>query len=440
MSNLTYSEGSSRTESEDFDLPEIYYSGNAYALEHEGIYIPLKSSSDVSAHLRSAGFEQADTIEILCDIRTRNYVTYIGPVAGHPPGVYISPDSGKKFLVTDGPLLIQGKPGAFPFIAAYLRELFGPDPMQIEAATAWVRQARENVVLKKRRPLAAGVLVGPRGCGKTLFIEMVRHLIGGRSASAYKALNGGTNFNADILGAELLLIDDEQAGREYRTRMALAQGIKKHLFASSVRIEGKHRDAITMRPIQALLIAVNSEPEHLEVLPTIDDSTKDKLSLFHCCHASLGGLERDEIWEQVTKEAPHFIHYLETSQHPEGLRDRRTGAAAWQNPIVLEILGDISLEEQFRELLTQCSDITHMIEEAGAWDGTAMELETSLRDDPKTKLGADRLIKHGKAVGGFLGKLQAAGRIDVTRRTVNGITRWRIASLSQDQGGKVDHL
>jgi hypothetical protein len=281
---------------------------------------------------------------------------------------------------------------------------------------------------------------GPRGCGKTLFIEMVRHLIGGRSASAYKALNGGTNFNADIVGAELLLIDDEQAGREYRTRMALAQGIKKHLFASSVRIEGKHRDAITMRPIQALFIAVNSEPEHLEVLPTIDDSTKDKLSLFHCCHASLGGLERDEIWEQVTKEAPHFIHYLETSQHPEGLRDRRTVAAAWQNPIVLEILGDISLEEQFRELLTQCSNITHMIEEAGAWDGTAMELETSLRDDPKTKLGADRLIKHGKAVGGFLGKLQAARRIDVTRRTVNGITRWRIASLSQDQGGKVDHL
>jgi hypothetical protein len=140
-------------------------------------------------------------------------------------------------------------------------------------------------------------------------------------------------------------------------------------------------------------------------------------------------LERDEIWEQVTKEAPHFIHYLETSAHPEELRDRRTGAAAWQNPIVLEILGDISLEEQFRELLTQCSNITHMIEEAGAWDGTAMELETSLRDDPKTKLGADRLIKHGKAVGGFLGKLQAAGRIVVTRRTVNGITRWRIAGV-----------
>ena len=155
MSNLNYSEGSSSSESEDFYLPDrIYYSGNAYALEHKGTYIPLKSASDVSAHLKSAGFEQADTVGILCAIRTRNYVTYIGPVAGHPPGVNISPDSGKKFLVTDGPLLIQGKPGAFPFIAAYLRELFGPDPMQIEAATAWVRQARENVVLKKRRPLA----------------------------------------------------------------------------------------------------------------------------------------------------------------------------------------------------------------------------------------------------------------------------------------------
>lgn len=75
-----------------------------------------------------------------------------------------------------------------------------------------------------------------------------------------------------------------------------AQGIKKYLFAPHVRAHSKFREAVNMRPVHAVAIAVNNEPEHLQVLPAIDDSVADKISLFDCQPAKLDGLDdRDEI-------------------------------------------------------------------------------------------------------------------------------------------------
>jgi hypothetical protein len=104
-------------------------------------------------------------------------------------------------------------------------------------------------------------------------------------------LSGSSQFNGHTLGAELLVLDDEIASKQHSTRTALAQGIKKQLFAGSARIEAKHRDPIAMRPVQSIIIAVNDEPEHLQVLPAIDDSVADKISLFSCEQARLGGLD-----------------------------------------------------------------------------------------------------------------------------------------------------
>ena len=135
--------------------------------------------------------------EVLAQIQLRNYVAYLGPVAGNPPGPQECADNGCRFLVTQGPKLIKGEAGPFPFIGKFIKELFGPDPEQVEAAIAWIRQARANVVAGRRRPLPVAALIGPRCCGKTLFIEMVRHMIGGRSAKAYASLNGRTRFNEE---------------------------------------------------------------------------------------------------------------------------------------------------------------------------------------------------------------------------------------------------
>ena len=411
-------------------IPEIYYAGRqGYAMRYGETFIPLTSEAQVKQHLLASGVERSDLCDILCRIRTENYVAYLGPVAGHQVGVHHSPDSGEKFLVDKPPKIIEGARGECGFLKNFMAELFG-QTQQVDAATGWIRQARRNVIDGKRRPLPAAVLVGPAGCGKTLFFEIARLALGGRAAPALKALSGATNFNSSTLGAELLLVDDEIVSRDYRARTAFSQGIKKHLFASAVEFEGKNRDAITMRPVHAIGVAVNDEAEHLEVLPAMDESMTDKVSLFLCQKAGLDGMsDREEIMRRIIRELPAFLYLLDESEHPEELRNSRTGIAAWQNPEVLQMLREIAPEEALRDLLAQCRAVVDAIVSQGYWDGTANELENALLTDPRTQVATRRLIKHNTACGSYLGRLRSSGKVEVEDRIVQGTTRWRIRSL-----------
>ena len=411
-------------------VPAIYYAGRGgYAIEHKGGFIPLTTECQVKQHLVAAKVPDDQFNEILCRIRLENFVSYIGPVAGHRPGIHIAPDSGQPFLVTTGPRIISGVAGDWRFIGDFLCDLLG-DGNQYEAAVAWLRQGRRNVLAGKRRPLPAAVFVGPRNCGKSLFIELARLCLGGRVASAFAALSGSTQFNGHTLGAELLVLDDEIASKHHSTRTALAQGIKKQLFAGSVSIEGKHRDPIAMRPVQSIIIAVNDEPEHLQVLPAFDDSVADKISLFSCEQAKLGGLDdRDQIATAIKTELPAFCAFLDSTEHPPELMNARTGAAAWQNPSVLESLQSIAPEERLRELLAQCTPITDMITSRGFWRGTSAEIERLLADNDVTRNTARSLLSWPAACGVYLGRLESGRRAAITKTCISGINQWRITGL-----------
>lgn len=411
-------------------VPAIYYAGRGgYAIEHKGAFVPLTAESQVKQHLIAAGVPSDQFNELLCRIRLDNFVSYIGPVAGHQPGIHIAPETHQPFLVTTGPRIIEGVAGDWNFIADFLRDLFG-EGTQYEAALSWLRQARRNVRAGKRRPLPVAVLVGPRKCGKSLFIELSRLCLGGRVASAYAALCGATTFNGHTLGAELLVMDDEVASKDYRTRTALAQGIKKQLFAASMAIEAKHRDQITMRPVHSIIIAVNDEPEHLQVLPAIDDSVSDKISLFACGRATLGSLpEPEQIAAALHAELPAFCAFLDSSDHPEELKDSRTGAAAWQNPSVMDALQSIAPEERLRELLAQCGPIVDTIASKGFWRGTSAEIERLLSENDVTRNSARSLLSWPAACGVFLGRLEAGRRAAISKSCINGINQWRIAGL-----------
>jgi hypothetical protein len=411
-------------------IPAIYYAGRGgYAIEHKGSFIPLTTECQVKQHLVAAKVPSDQFNEILCRIRLENFVSYIGPVAGHRPGIHIAQDSGQPFLVTTGPRIITGAAGDWSFIGDFLRELLG-NGIQYEAAVAWLRQGRRNVLAGKRRPLPAAAFVGPRNCGKSLIIELTRLCLGGRVASAFAALSGSTQFNGHTLGAELLVLDDEIASKQHSIRTALAQGIKKQLFAASVSIEAKHRDPIGMRPVQSIIIAVNDEPEHLQVLPAFDDSVADKISLFSCEQASLGGLtDRDEIAAAIQAELPAFCSFLDTTEHPAELTDSRTGAAAWQNPAVLECLQSIAPEERLRELLAQCPAITGPISSNGFWRGTSAEVERILSENDVTRNTTRSLLSWPAACGVYLGRLESARRAAVSKTCINGINQWRITGL-----------
>ena len=411
-------------------LPNIYYAGKQGFWLQDGLgYVPLPREGQVSQHLKVLGVPKELINPLLCRIRLKHYVAFAGAVAGHDSGVHLSPDSGKQFLVTDPPRIIRPRKGAFDFIQRFLIELLGQD-VQHEAFVAFLRQARQNLRKRLRRPLPVAALVGPKSCGKTLCGEIVRRVLGGRVANAMAALCGET-FNADTLGAELLLVDDEIASRDPRTRLAFAQGIKKRLFATSVQFRPLYHEGIQMRPIQAVVIAVNDEPEHLQVLPAIDDTTRDKISLFSCSKATLDGLEdRAEISKRVDKELPAFLHFLESTTHPSHLRDPRTGAKAWQHQDVLAQLESISPEQKLRELLLNCTNVTDDIANDGSWQGTAADLQSLLTANHSFQAHVARgLFSYNTACGAYLARLAKTNNCAITSVISKGITKWIISKL-----------
>jgi hypothetical protein len=396
-------------------------------MRHGDLFIPLPREAQVGQHLIAYGVDKKAVSAVLCHIRAHRFVAGAGPVAGHPIGVLVTPESGTPYLVNQPPRVIAAKKKSYKFIDTFLTELFGE---QKEIAIAHLRQARMNLKKIQRRPLPAVALVGPRNCGKSMFIEICRRCLGGRAANALGSLSG-EYFNADALGAELLTIDDEIASKDYRARTTLAQGIKKNAFAGSVRFRPLYHEGIHMRPIQMVIIAVNDETEHLQVLPVIDESMKDKLTLLQCSQATLGGIDdREKISRKIDEQLPGFVYMLEHSKHPSGLRDQRTGVAAWQNPDVLARLETISAEQRFRELLLQCTNITEAIKNKGFWEGTAAEVEQWLTDYCMPTAHAARgLLTWNAACGTYLGRLERSPGSDISKKTVNGITQWTIRRI-----------
>ena len=414
---------------------DFHYNGSRYCMRDGNQFIPL-GEGQVKKHLMQRGLPEELIDDALCYIRIANYVEWMGSIAGYNTGIHIDEDSGRKFLVTRPPAIIHGVVGDWGLIRRLMEGLFDdPDhPDQFKAAMAWNKQARENVKKGKRRPLPALAMVGPINAGKTLALEIFRMTMGGRSAPAYRALINEYGFNSEIVGAELLTVDDQMAPRDPRARVRFGQAIKSQLFTASMRVEAKHRNAITARPVHALAIALNDEPQHVHVLPEMDDSLEDKISLMKTGRARFNTGEtddREELMRRIREELPAFIDYLESYEIPEHLRDSRTGARAWQHPAIVAMLEEISPEGRLFELIQQCNLGGENRQADGSWRGASAQIQHALMEDPSTKQAARHLINWNGAVGTYMRRLIDKGQAGVSDGGQRkGIQTW-VINLNQ---------
>ncbi|MEI6033119.1 MAG: primase-helicase family protein [Verrucomicrobiae bacterium] len=387
-------------------MPEIYYAGRqGYAIAHNGGFIPLPNESQVAQHLLNTGLPKENIAPTLCMLRLENFVSYIGPVAGFKSGLHSS--NGDNILVTTGPTIVEAGAGDPTFIKNVIADLL-PDQTQHASFMKWLLHCRRAVVKGRRVQTPALALTGSKGDGKSLVIEIVRQTLGNRSANAYRFLSGETNFNKDILGAELLVMDDPAASKDPRSRFRLAQNIKGTHFTASIHVEGKNKDGFDVSPVQALIIAVNSDPEHLRVLPELDDSMEDKIMLLKSSPVglpdALAGRE-EEIKREIAAALPAFLTDLESLDMSEAYDGRGRLKCYW-NPGILEAIGLLSPEQQVLELIHQVGAIRMDISSQGRWAGTAATLEGLLTDkDAHVSHAAKRLLSWGGACGTFLGRL-----------------------------------
>jgi hypothetical protein len=306
-------------------------------------------------------------------------------------------------LVKKGPKILEAQKGEGRFICEFVQRLLG-DSEQFEVFMSWLQLGRSAVLEGVRKQIPAMVLVGGQGDGKSLLIEIVKRSLGGRSANAHKFFSGQTKFNADLVGSELMYVDDNAASKDHTSRAKFSQHIKAQLFAGSVAIEGKGVDAVELAPVQSLIMAVNSEPQHLRVLPELDQSMKDKIILLLTkpspLPSDLAG-DRERTQSKLSEDLPNFLHLVETfdCQH---LKNATTGRLIchW-NSDLLQMLEFVSPENQLLELLIQ-----ERSRFQDGWEGTATEVQAILTDNQATyRHAAKPLLNWNGACGTYLSKL-----------------------------------
>lgn len=378
----------------------FYTSKGGYLLNWGGKFIPL-SESNLRKHLKPCKIHASDIDKFLCDVRVKNMVDFVGEIAGHRSGLHEF--NGNKLLVKKGPKIVHAQPGDGRFILEFVRTLLG-EGVQFDAFMSWLKFARLALLSGTRKQTPAMVLVGGQGDGKSLLIEIVCRSLGGRSANAYKFLSGQTQFNADLVGAELLVVDDNAASKDHTSRAKLAQQVKGLLFAGSVAVEGKGVDALELAPIQALIMAVNKEPQNLRVLPELDSSMEDKIMLLLTNPSplpeDLAG-DRDRTQRRLSQELPHFLHQVENFDTEQWKNESTGRVRCHWNSELIQLLEFVSHENQLLELLLQ-EEFRFQV----GWEGTAAEVQNKLTDSQaENPHAAKTLLNWSGACGTYLSKL-----------------------------------
>src|SRR5690242_19598043 len=269
-------------------LPEIYFdhrSGNYWVRNNRGQWIRFSETS-LKRLLKSKGLSAecskmerlSQVDEAILQIQTTQDVNYAASLAGYTTGLYQL--NGGRILVTDSPVIIQPAPGEFPILSAILDGMLNHgDFDQRPYLYGWLKIGYECLITAKKRPGQTLAMAGPVSSGKSLLQNLITQILGGRAAKPYRYMSGQTPFNSELFQAEHLMIEDEVASTDIRTRRHFGTNIKQVTVNVVQSCHPKGLPAISLEPLWRTTITLNDEPENLLILPPFDESIIDKIIL-----------------------------------------------------------------------------------------------------------------------------------------------------------------
>lgn len=358
------------------------------------------------AELQAAAFGAVSSREL------DGAVMWAGNIAGHKQGVHRD--------ANDLPILItsEAKPpkpadGESPIINDLLQQAF-PDTTALQVFCAWLSGRYRAVRSHVHIPSPMLVLAGEVNSGKSLLAWIVGQLLGGRTANPYTAWSGGILWNDDLVGSELLLVDDCIGSTDIRMRRNFGAAFKEAIYPHAVQLRKRNVSAITVRPVWCVLVCCNDTPEALQIIPPLDADLSDKVALLHVAPMTLPidtstPLGVCALQSALRDELPAFGRQLLENETPEELRDSRSGVRAWRDPELAESVEAHSPAKRIETILEAA------IQNRGIWhdlprEFTSSEIESRLLEHGSTVIHQARTLFtwHG-ACGSALAKLIKMG-------------------------------
>lgn len=401
----------------------------------------------INLHGENAGRQDPVALakDRVADIEMTKAVDWAGSLAGHQPGILSL--MGSSLLVIDGPKLIDPVPGDFPVISSLLDQVLGTG-MQQQVFKAWLAIGQRAVTAARHQPGPMMCLAGPVNTGKSLLANLVKAILGGRSANPHTAWSGTLPWNDDLIGAELQLMDDCEDSIDIRSRRQLAARFKEAIYSNEVQMRKRHTSSISVRPVWRVMLCCNNTPEALQIIPPIDDDLADKVILLSASRyrppvdtSTIEG--RDQLWAMISAELPAFADNLKNFEIPKDISDSRSGVIAYRDSELEKAVTALSPERVLEELLAIMNNRGHLAMHTGGekiLSATELQELMVAPDSPVCSQARTLFGKWPQACGVYLAKL-AKSRPDLVQvgTIYNGTQRWIIKRPSERaSGGLVD--
>lgn len=356
-----------------------WLNGKDRYFQKRGEALPVLSwnEKDVKRELRLAGvfsrasegkaYSQADLV--MTYIQRERHVDYAGPLAGKRVGVHDA--QGRRILVTSSPRLIDSRAGDWPTLRAVLSGLLTtPDEDQTRWLFAWLKVGVAALMQGETRPGHGLIMAGPSDCGKSFIQEhVITPLFGGRSADPTKYLLGKTTFNAEMGGAEHLAMQELPSGLDFKSRVLLADELKRLIATESHALHPKYCDALTLFPWWRVSLSINNNVDRLKALPALTSDFGDKILLLLCESHPMPmptgtPEERRAFRDVITAELPAFVAFLLSWEIPAELSQTkhasRFGHDHFHHPKLVAALFDQEAESSLLYILDNCPDLYNM--------------------------------------------------------------------------------
>lgn len=421
-------------------LPPVYFdpsTGRYFLRNKYGEWMSVTRDT-AESQVVSLGFEratgknqpQSEAEKMMLRIQLEKCVHYAGPLAGYKVGPHLIGTT--RALVTKPVQTVTPAPGDWPILRKLMTNMFGDK--QLPHLLGWIKHTL--AMLRSGKPLTGQALCicGPAGAGKSLLGEVLTKLFGGEPSHPWKYMNDKTQFNSDLFGSVLLLIDDAAESTDNRVRRAFGANIKQIVAARPQACHKKYAEQLSLRPLWRLMILLNDDPERLMVLPPLDGDIDTKLMLFkveaHDMPMPTATPENEEAFmNTMVSELPAFVHYLGGWTIPDDIADSRFGVTHYHHPEVVRDLGETTPEERLKEMIDEVlfGSVKATLRPE-AWEGNAAGLLRILTDkDSDCAREAEKLLAGGRAVcGKYLARLAKEHPKRFSQRKEDGLTVWTI--------------
>jgi hypothetical protein len=405
-----------------FSPDSVFYDSTTsrYLVELENHFRPYTRKAPVIQGLtrfyKNQGIDEtearATAKEELADTEIDQAVDWCGAIAGHKKGIIQK--NGLSLLVTSEPKLLEPKEGSFPTIQKIFNQAFENKDAKTVFAL-WLANGFKAVREGKHQSAPMMTLAGEVNTGKSLLAWITKTILGGRVANPRISWSGSLPWNDDLVGAELLLLDDSVGSTDMRKRIEFGSRFKESIYASEVQVHQRNKTSMSLSPVWRVMVCCNRTPEALSILPPLDEDLVDKVSLLSVSRVELPvdtstPEGKRELQEIIKKEIPAFMHELLKLKTPEHLVDSRAGVCAWRDQELVTLLEGLDESSRLEELLSialkETVNVFNLIpgEEK---EFSAEEIESKLGEpaSPVREQCRSLLGRHTSVTGRLLGKL-----------------------------------